>query len=74
MTKETIEENKKFLDSVAKITLAQYLRKQSLTGFKDSMSLARISYKQALAFLKVREDSLVSLAEEEGLIKKDKNE
>lgn len=72
MNIKTIEENKGYLDSVAKITLQEYLKRAPLTGFKDSMSVSRIAYNQALAMLKVREESLISLAKEQNLIDKEK--
>lgn len=73
ITKEIIEKNKDFLDEVAIKTMVSYLHRSSLTGFKDSLSVSRISYKQALAMLEVRENSLESLAKESGIIKKDKD-
>lgn len=73
MTKEKIKENKEYLDSVALVTMETYLQRSPLKGFNDSMSVARISYKQALAMLEVRENGILSLADESGVLKKDKS-
>lgn len=73
ITEKTIEDNKDFLDRVAIKTMTSYLHRSSLSGFKDSLSVSRISYKQALAMLEVRESSLKSLAEESGILKKNKD-
>lgn len=73
ITKEVIEKNKDFLDKVAIKTMVSYLHRSSLSGFKDSLSVSRISYKQALAMLQVRENSLESLAGESGILKKNKD-
>jgi hypothetical protein len=73
ITKKIIEKNKDFLDKVAMRTMVSYLHRSSLSGFKDSLSVSRISYKQALAMLEIRENSLESLAKESGILKKDKD-
>ena len=70
ITIETIEKNNDFLDKVALETSLTYFTKKVPTGFKDSMSVARVSYKHALAMLTVRENNLFSLAKESGLIRK----
>ena len=74
ITKETIDLNKDYLDNVALQTLITYLNRTPLKGFSDSMSVARISYKQALAMLEVRETTLISLAEEALILRKKKEE
>lgn len=74
ITEESIKKNYEFLDKIALETMKIYLDKKLPTGFHDSMSLARLSYKHALAMLDVAENSLVSLATEAGLIKKRERE
>ena len=71
ITKQTIEDNKEYLDKVAIETMVSYLARSPLKGFSDSMSVSRISYKQALAMLEIRETSLESLADESGILSKD---
>ena len=72
ITKDIIDNNKDYLDKIAIETLVTYLNRSPPKGFSDSMSIARISYKQALAMLEVRETTLTSLAED-ALILKVKN-
>lgn len=74
ITQEEIEKNYDFLDKIAIQTMISYLNKRPPTGFHDSMSISRLSYKHALAMLEVRENSLISLATEAGLIKKTKKD
>jgi hypothetical protein len=62
--------NKEYLDKVAVQVMTTYLNRSPLKGFEDSMSVSRIAYKQALAMLEVRENSIITLATEAGLIKK----
>ena len=47
ITKQIIEDNKEYLDKVAIETMVSYLARSPLKGFSDSMSVSRISYKQA---------------------------
>lgn len=70
LTAKEITDNKEFLDKVAIVTLESYLHRSSPKNFADSMSLARVAYKNALGMLEVRENSLLSLAKEAGLYKK----
>jgi hypothetical protein len=72
ITKEIIEENKEYLDRVAVAAMVTYLERTPLKGFSDSMSVARICYKQALAMLEVRETTLISLAEDALILRKKK--
>lgn len=74
ITKETIKKNYDYLDKVALETMKEYISKKPPQGFNDSMSIARVSYKQALAMLEVRESSLLTLAVESGICKKDKQD
>ena len=69
LTEEIIIKEKGYLDRSALIVLEAYVSSQKPKGFEDSMSLARVAYKQALAMLEVRETSLVTLAKESGLIR-----
>jgi hypothetical protein len=69
LTEEIINEEKGYLDKAALIVLEAYIVSQKPKGFDDSMSLARVAYKQALAMLEVRETSLVTLAKESKLIR-----
>ncbi len=71
---KVIEENYEYLDRVAIENMKVLLAVRPPQGFSDSMSISRVSYKQALAMLEVRETSLISLAEESGIIKKGKDE
>lgn len=71
-TSKIIEDNKDLLDQFAMIALKTYLERSPLKGFKDSMSLARISYKQALAMLEIRENALEQLMEEEQIFQRQK--
>ena len=69
LTEEIISKEKGYLDRAALIVLEAYVSSQKPKGFEDSMSLARVAYKQALAMLEVRETSVLSLAKESGLIR-----
>lgn len=70
LTQEIIDKNADFLDKVAIETSLVYFTKKVPTGFSESMSIARVSYKHALAMLTVKENNLLSLAKESGLIRK----
>ena len=72
ITKETIEGNREYLDRVALETMITYLNRTPLKGFTDSMSVARISYNQALAMLEVRENTIETLASDALILKKKK--
>ena len=69
ITKEQIKNNLDFLDKVAISAMTSYIDRSPLKGFADSMSVSRIAYKQALAMLEVRENSLLSLAKESNICK-----
>lgn len=71
IAEETIKENQKFLDKTARKVMIQYLTGSKPKGFADSMSIARVSYKQALAMLEIKLSSLSSLAKESGIMKND---
>lgn len=71
ITKQTIEKNYSYLDEVAIENMKVLLAVRPPQGFADSMSIARVSYKQALAMLEIKENSLETLAQEAGIIKKD---
>jgi len=74
LTKEIIKDNRAYIDNMASKVMVTYLERSPLKGFEDSMSVARISYKQALAMLEVRDNSLLNLAKEHNLIKEDNSE
>ena len=71
LTKKQISDGKSFLDKTAIDITIEYLRTQKPQGFGDSMKIARIAYKQALALLFVREKNLISLADEANLLEKE---
>lgn len=60
-----LKENQNFLDDVAKEVMKVYVGVRPPTSFEDSLSIARVSYKQALAMLEVRENALVGIAKDE---------
>ena len=64
------KDNKEYLDKVAIETMKMYLDKQRPTSFADSMTVARVAYKQAIAMLYVRDTQLQKLAEEVNIVKK----
>lgn len=69
LNKKEIYDNRKFIDEVAIETMKKYVEMKPPTSFEDSMSIARISYKQALAMLTVKKESLIKLAEEQKLVR-----
>lgn len=69
ITEQLILENKEFLDRVAIEVMKVYVSRQPPKGFTDSMSIARVAYRQSLALLEVRENELVNLAKEVKLLK-----
>lgn len=73
LTQKIIEDNQEFLDKIALQVMTQYVANSKPKGFADSMSIARVSYKQALAMLEVRTSSLTTLAQESSImrVKKD---
>ena len=72
LTEEIIRSERAYLDRVALVVLEAYVNGQKPKGFEDSMSLSRVAYKQALAMLEVRENTLNSLAKESGLMRGNK--
>lgn len=74
MRKELTKEDKKFLDGVALETLLRYLDRQKPKDFKESVQVARVSYKQALAMLQVRDEQLKEIAKEVKIIKEEEDE
>ena len=70
LTEDLIKEERAYLDRVALVVLECYVSNQKPKGFEDSMSLSRVAYKQALAMLEVRENSLKTLAKESGLMRR----
>lgn len=69
LTEDDILSNSGFLDKIAIEVMKVYMTKQNPHNFGDSVSISRIAYKQALAMLMIRENSLITLAEEAGLLK-----
>ena len=74
LTEEILQENKLFLDEVALETMKVYITRKPPQSFEDSISIARVAYRQALAMLEIRENSLLRLAKDVRLIKSKENE
>ena len=66
-------EDQEYLDKVAIEVMKSYLDNQKPKGFQDSVSVARVAYKQAIAMQLVRKTMLKELAEDVGIIKKEEN-
>lgn len=62
---KVIEDNKEFIDAVAVETMKSYLRMKPPNSPEDSLSIARVSYRQALAMLEVKENALLPMLEKD---------
>lgn len=58
------KEDRVFVDEIATKVLLEYIRHQKPTSFEESVQVARVSYKQALAMLKVKTEQLNGIIEE----------
>ena len=63
-----LEDNKEFIDTVAIETMKSYLRLKPPNSPEDSLSIARVAYRQALAMLEVRENALLPMLEKDSNI------
>lgn len=69
---EYLKENEEYLDKVALETMKTFMLKSKLPeGIPDSVALARISYKQALAMLEVKL-SISALSDSVGILVREK--
>ena len=65
---KVLEDNKEFIDTVAIETMKSYLRLKPPNSPEDSLSIARVAYRQALAMLEVRENALLPMLEKDSNI------